>query len=512
MTRARRNPAAFERVGMKVNPVVFFVSAGAILVFVVLGGVFTNELDRWFVGLQESIVRNLGWIYILSVAVFLVFSIWLCVSRYGHVRLGPPGERPKYGYFTWFSMLFSAGMGIGLLFYSVAEPILHFTEPLVSEPMSREAATEALHLAFFHWGLHAWGIYIVVGLSLSYFTYRRGLPLSVRSALYPLLGNRIDGLAGDVVEILAVFGTLFGVATSLGIGALQINEGLSYLDVMSVSRTNQLVLITGITAIATMSVVSGLDRGIRRLSELNLVLGLFLLFFVLVTGPTVFLISSFVQGLGYYGQHLIETTFRTGAFDAAKQWQSSWTMFYWAWWISWSPFVGMFIARVSRGRTIREFILGVLFVPSLVAFLWFSVFGSTALYIELFGNGGIAESVQESIPTALYVLLGQLPWPTFTAALATIVIVTYFVTSSDSASLVIDILTASGDPNPPVGQRVFWALAEGAVAAVLLVAGGLRALQTAVITMALPFTFVLAIMCWGLFRALRTEEEQENLP
>ena len=489
---------------MKVNPYVFFVSAGIILVFLFLGTIFTAPVNQAFQLLQDGIARHFGWFYVLSVGFFLVFILWLFISPYGKIRLGKSHNRPEFSNVSWFAMLFSAGMGIGLLFYSVAEPVLHFTTPPYTEPMTSESARQAMILTFYHWGLHAWAIYIVVGLSLAFFAYRHDLPLSIRSTLYPVLGNRIYGPLGNLVEILAVFGTLFGVATSLGLGVQQVNAGLSYLGVLRESQGNQLILIGGITAVATASVVSGLDNGIRRLSTLNLLFGVLLLLFVLFTGPTVFLLGSMVQSTGSYLQELVGMTFQTDVFRGLE-WKKQWTLFYWGWWISWSPFVGMFIARVSRGRTIRQFIAGVLLVPTLMTFVWMVVFGHTAIHSELFGRGGISEAVSSSTPTALFALLEQLPLPRISAILATLVVATFFITSSDSGSLVIDILTSGGDPEPPVGQRIFWALTEGAVAAVLLVAGGLLALQTAVITTALPFCVIMIFMGYSRRKALRAD-------
>lgn len=494
-----------ERYGFKINPYVFIPSAGAIVLFVILGVSLPRRMEAFFKALQGFIISNFGWFYILSVAIFLLFTIWLALSRYADIRLGPDDSVPDYRFGTWLAMLFSAGMGIGLLFFSVAEPILHFINPPTAEPRTIEAARRAVHLTFFHWGLHAWAIYTVVGLSLAYFTHRHRLPLTIRSAFYPLFGERIYGAIGNTIDTFAVFGTMFGIATSLGLGVMQVNAGLAHLHLLPVSPLNQLILIAVITLVATASVVSGLDRGIKWLSELNMGLGLLLVGAVFLFGPTVFLVSSLVQSIGYYLQNLVGTTFRTDAF-IGTEWQGAWTMFYWGWWIAWSPFVGMFIARISRGRTIREFILGVMLVPTLLTFVWLVVFGNTALHIELFQGGGIAPAVQANVPVALFVLLEKLPWSGATSVLAIVVIATYFVTSSDSGSLVIDILTADGDLDPPIRQRVFWALTEGAVAAALLLSGGLVALQTAAITTALPFCAIMLMMCYSLVKGLRAEE------
>jgi choline/glycine/proline betaine transport protein len=342
---------------------------------------------------------------------------------------------------------------------------------------------------------------------LAYFAFRKGLPLTIRSTLYPLIGNRINGWIGHSVDIFAVLGTMFGVATSLGIGVMQVNAGLNYLFDLNISASVQVVLIAGITLLATISVVAGLDAGIRRLSELNLSLALLMLLFVLLSGPTALLLNGFLQNLGYYFSNVVAMTFNSYAYQPVVEWMGTWTLFYWAWWISWSPFVGMFIARISRGRTIREFIIGVLLVPAGITFLWLSVFGNTALFIELGGGAGsISKATLESMPTALFVMLEQLPMAQIISVVAVLLIVTFFVTSSDSGSLVIDIITSGGSEEPPVWQRVFWAVSEGIVASILLAAGGLSALQTAAICSALPFAFVMLFICFGLFRGLQMEE------
>lgn len=489
-----------------INRPVFYVSAGFVIVLVALTVFFTDSMSAMLGALQRGIVEHFGWYYILVVAGFLFFVLFLFCSRYGSIRLGDDDEEPEYSYPTWFAMMFSAGMGIGLLFYGVAEPILHFIEPLESEPGSIPAAREAMELAYFHWGLHAWGVYIIVGLSLAYFAYRHGFPLTIRSTLYPLLGARAWGGVGNAVEIMAILGTVFGVATSLGLGVAQINSGLAYLDLLSVSTTNQLWLVAIITLMATGSVASGLDRGVRRLSELNIIVAALIMLFVFLTGPTVFLLSTFVQNVGHYVQTLVEMSLRTTAYRGVE-WQASWTMFYWGWWISWSPFVGMFIARISRGRTVREFIGGALFAPTLVGFIWFAVFGNTALHMELFGDGGLVDAVQESTPTALFVLLDKLPFATITSTFTVFVVVLFFVTSADSGSLVIDILAHGGDGNPPLGTRIFWGLSQGFVAAVLLLAGGLTALQAAALASAFPFSIVMIFMCISLLMGLRAEAQ-----
>jgi choline/glycine/proline betaine transport protein len=495
---------------LPLNPFVFLTSAGVIALFVLLAVIFTDEMRAGMGALQDFIVDTFGWFYILAVGGFLVFVLYLLLSPYGAIKLGRDDDEPDYSYLTWFAMLFSAGMGIGLLFYGVAEPIMHFGDPPGMEGGTVAAAQRAMEITVFHWGLHAWAIYIVVGLALCYASYRHGLPLTIRSTLYPLLGDKVNGPIGQLVEILAIFGTLFGVATSLGVGVQQINAGLEYLGLIDISTLNQVLLIAGITTAATVSVVSGLDVGIRRLSEANLVLGAVLLLFVFIAGPTLFLLSAMVENTGRYLQTVVEATFRTMPYEDSE-WQKNWTLFYWGWWISWSPFVGMFIARISRGRTIREFIAGVLLVPSALGIVWFTVFGETAIHRELYGQGGIVEAVSGEMATAVFVMLEGLPWGSISTVVATLLVATFFVTSSDSGSLVIDILSTDGNPDPPVASRVFWAVTEGVVAALLLVLGGLTALQTAAITTALPFTVIMVFICIALYRGLRAERHRAGM-
>lgn len=495
---------------MQVNPPVFYVSAALIIAFALYGALFPKRAGSLFDTLQEGIVRNFGWFYIAAVAVFLFFVIFLMLSRYGDVRLGPDESEPEYSYLSWFAMLFSAGMGIGLLFFGVAEPIQHYALPPVGEGRTVEAARQAMVLTFFHWGLHAWAIYIVIGLALAYFAFRRGLPLTLRSALFPLIGNRIHGPIGHAIDIFAVLGTMFGVATSLGFGVLQVNAGFAYLFGLPVSTQVQLVLIAVITGMATISAGTGLDKGVKRLSELNIILAVALLVFVLATGSTVFLLQAFVQNIGAYLGAVIQRTFRMYAYEP-NAWLGQWTLFYWGWWISWSPFVGMFIARISRGRTIREFVGGVLLVPVLFTFLWMTVFGNTAIALDLSNTAPIVQTVADDLPTALFEVLQQLPLSVIASGIATLLVITFFVTSADSGALVIDMITSGAASNPPVWQRIFWAVCAGVVAAVLLVAGGLQALQTAALASALPFAVIMLFICYGLLRALQTESQSSSI-
>ncbi|WP_114953443.1 BCCT family transporter [Sphingosinicella terrae] len=493
-----------SRPRMDVNPPVFFVSAALILAFVLFGSLFADEAGRLFAAAQATIILDFGWFYIVAVAGFLLFVLFLMLSRYGDVKLGPDDSEPDYSYLSWLAMLFSAGMGIGLLFFGVAEPIQHYALPPVGEGRTIDSARQAMVLTFFHWGLHGWAVYIVVGLALAYFSFRRGLPLTLRSALYPLIGNRINGPIGHAIDIFAVLGTMFGVATSLGFGALQVNAGFAYLFGLPVSPLVQVLLIAVITAMATVSAVVGLDRGIKRLSELNILLAVSLLVFVLIAGSTVFLLQAFVQNVGAYFGSIVQRTFRMYAYEP-NPWLGDWTLFYWGWWISWSPFVGMFIARISRGRTIREFILGVLLVPPLFTFFWMTVFGNTAIQMDLSGVAPIAATAADNMPVALFEMLAQLPLSAIASGLATLLIITFFVTSADSGALVIDTITSGGAENAPVWQRLFWALCGGAVAASLLAGGGLEALQTAVTASALPFGVVMVFICYGTLRALQME-------
>jgi choline/glycine/proline betaine transport protein len=496
---------------MKVHPVVFFTSVALIFIFV-LGTIFNLETaTELFNATKEGITSYFGWFLILAVQLFLIFAVYMAVSRYRHVRLGGDDAKPSYSFLSWLAMLFSAGMGIGLMFWAVAEPIFHYGSPPRGEGGTMEAASQAMDITFLHWGLHAWAIYAVIGLTLAYFTFNRGMPLSIRSAFYPILGEKIHGFWGNLVDIIAVVATLFGVATSLGLGVDQVNAGLNHLFGISQSVWMKVLLIAIITAFATVSVVSGLDKGIKRLSQLNLMLAALLLLFVILLGPTLFILKSFVQNTGHYLQNLFELSSWSEAYQAESNWQGSWTVFYWAWWIGWSPFVGVFIARISKGRTIKEFVLGVLLVPSLMTFLWMSGFGGNALYSAIFGDASIVAAVNNDYAMSLFAMLEQLPWSLITSLIAMFLVVIFFVTSSDSGSLVIDMLSSGGHLNPPTAQRVFWAVTEGVVAAVLMLGGGLVALQAAAISTGLPFAVVLLLMAFCLFKALQEDYVTQHI-
>ncbi|MCL1044485.1 BCCT family transporter [Shewanella electrodiphila] len=490
-----------------IYPPVFFPSVLLIFVMVFICAVWPEQASIFFKSIQSYLEVKAGWLYIVGVAIFLIFIIFVMVSRFGDIKLGPDHSVPDYSFKSWASMLFSAGMGIGLMFFGVAEPVMHYLAPPDATPETLEAAKEALNITFYHYGIHIWAIYAVVALSLAYFSYRHKLPLLPRSALYPLIGERIYGPIGHAVDTFAVLGTMFGVATSLGFGVLQVNSGLSYLfDGVPNNPTVQVVIIMIITAIATLSVFAGLDKGVKRLSVLNLTLALLLLTAVLLLGPTVMLLQAFVQNTGGYLSDIVGKTFNLYAYEQKDDWLGGWTLLYWGWWISWSPFVGTFIARVSRGRTIREFIAGVLFFPTGVTFLWMTVFGNSA--IDLIRNQGatyLSEAVSSDVSVALFRFFEHLPFSTALSVLAIFLVVTFFITSSDSGSLVIDNLTSGGNEQSPAGQRVFWAILQGVVASVLLLAGGLQALQTAAIASALPIMIVMLLMCIGLYKALQDD-------
>lgn len=489
----------------RLNPPVFYSAAGLISLLLLFTAIFPKTADNTFQAVQSAIIENASWFYVLAVAVILISVVYLGFSQFGKIKLGPDHAEPDYSKLTWFSMLFSAGMGIGLMFFGVAEPVMHFLAPPVVEAGTAEAAREAMKITFFHWGLHAWAIYAIVALILAFFAYRHNLPLTLRSALYPMIGDRIYGPIGHAVDVFAVIGTVFGVATSLGYGVAQINSGLGYLFGIPVSNLVQVGLIVGVTLLAIISVTTGLDKGIRRLSELNMGLAVLLLLFILVMGPTVFLLQAFVQNTGAYVSEIVSNTFNLFAYEKTD-WIGGWTLFYWGWWLSWAPFVGLFIARVSRGRTIREFVSGVLLVPAGFTLMWMTFFGNSA--IELIMNQGaesLAQLVQKDESQALFLFLENFPFSTFLSGLATVMVVVFFVTSSDSGSMVVDMLCSNGRDDTPAWQRIFWASAEGVVAIILLLAGGLGALQTMTIASALPFTIVLMAATYGLIKALRVD-------
>jgi len=483
-----------------------FVSASAIIIALLLyTAALPNQAQALFTLVQASIVDNGSWFYVLTVAFIFFFVIFLGFSRYGEIRLGPDHSTPDYSLVSWLSMLFAAGMGIGLMFFGVAEPLMHYLAPPTAETGTVEAVQEAMKMTFFHWGLHAWAIYAIVALVLAYFSYRHNLPLTLRSALYPLIGDRIYQWPGHLVDVFAVVSTVFGVATSLGLGASQVNAGFGYLFGIDVSSTNQILIMCGIISLAVVSVATGLDKGIKRLSEANMILAVILLTLIFVIGPTVFLLKAYLQNIGDYLADIVHNTFNLFAYKKTN-WIGGWTIFYWGWWLAWAPFVGLFIARISRGRTIREFILGVMLIPTVFTLLWMTIFGNSA--IDLVYNQGVValgEMVSQDSSVALFVFLENFPLSTVLSFFSVLMIVIFFVTSCDSGAMVVDMLCSHGSNETPLWQRIYWAVGIGVVAAILLLAGGLNALQTMTIVSALPFAIVLLLAIVGLIKALRVE-------
>ena len=493
--------------GFDLHPHVTFASVAVLAIFIILTLMFKDQAAQLTETALGWISSTFGWFFILGANIFIIAALVFAFGPLGTIRIGGKNAMPEFSRLAWFAMLLSAGMGIGLMFWSVGEPMFHYISPSPMfsgiEGETPDAAQAAMAVTFFHWGLHPWAIYAIVGLGLAFFAYNRGLPLTIRSIFHPVLGDRIYGFWGNLIDVLSVLATLIGLATSLGLGASQVNAGLNYLFGITISPMVQIILITVITAFATMSVVAGLDSGVKRLSELNMGLaGLFMLF-VLIVGPTVYILSGFTQSLGFYLKNLPELSLWTETFRDTN-WQGSWTVFYWAWWISWSPFVGMFIARVSKGRTVREFILGVMIVPTLLSFIWMSVFGGSALSLQSSGTD-LAAAVNSNVATAMFEMMKSFPMTPVLSFAAIILVVVFFVTSSDSGSLVVDHLTSGGKLDSPVPQRVFWAVMEGIVAAVLLLGGGLKTLQTASITTGLPFTLLLLFIVYALYKGLSQE-------
>ncbi len=504
--------------GLDIHNPVFVISGLAIVAFVFLTLAFQNDIEPVFSGLRVWLTSSLDWFFIGAANVFVLLCLVLIVTPYGSVRIGGPDATPNYSYTGWLAMLFAAGMGIGLMFFGVSEPISHYSSAIAGTTLEEGARTdwaplgaaadnqeEAIRLGMaatiFHWGLHPWAIYAIVALSLAIFTYNKGLPLTIRSIFYPIFGERVWGWTGHIIDVLAVFATLFGLATSLGFGAEQANAGLEFLFGIPVTDTSKVVLILAITAVALVSVLMGLDGGVKRLSEANMVLALLLLLFVIFVGPTGAILSGFLSNLWAYAEYLPALSNPVGREDA--NFSQGWTSFYWAWWISWSPFVGMFIARVSRGRTVREFIICVLLIPSLVSVLWMTSFGGTAIY-QIVNDGYTA--VQESaLELKLFSMLAALPLAQVTSFIGIVLVIVFFVTSSDSGSLVIDTITAGGKVNAPVSQRVFWCIFEGLVAIALLLGGGLVALQAMAVSTGFPFAVLLLLACWSIVKGLASE-------
>ncbi|MDI5983847.1 choline BCCT transporter BetT [Halomonas sp. M4R5S39] len=499
----------------RINPTVFYGSATGILIFALWTMIFTEQASGVIFAVLGWISDTFGWFYFLAVVFYLVFVIAIGLSRFGKLRLGPAHSKPDFNVVTWAAMLFSAGIGIDLLFFCIAEPVSQFLAPPEGDPGTVAAARHAMELTFLHWGLSGWGIYTLVGMSLAFFSYRHGLPLTIRSALYPVFGRRIEGGIGHTVDIAAVLGTVFGIATSLGIGIIQLNFGLNYMFDVPESTLTQAALAVLIVVFSAISAVTGVDKGIRRLSEFNMLLALILMLFVLFTGQTVFLLNALVMNVGDYLSNFISLSFHTYAFEPPSDWLNAWTVFFWAWWIAWGPFVGLFLARISRGRTVREFVAGTLILPLTFMMAWMSIMGNSAIDMVMNGTGVMefGEQAMNNPGSAIYLFLQGMPWVGLTTVVVTVLAIVFFVTSGDSGSLVLSNLTSVlTDPNhdAPSWMRILWAAIIGMLTLALLMAGGLEALQGAVVIMGLPFALVLFLMMLGLFKALKVEGMKED--
>jgi len=468
---------------------------------------FPDSSEAVLRNIQSSIYENLHWVYSLLVTFFLIFQLALAFSKMGNVRLGADNSEPQYGFFSWIAMLFAAGMGIGLMYYGVAEPMSHYVEPALPND-TVNPAKEAQLATFFHWGLHAWGVYGIMGLILAYFSFRYKLPLAVRSGLFPLLRERINGRIGDVVDVFTLVSTFFGIATSLSLGVMQLNAGLEHLGVLNESSLLfQGIIIIVVTSAAILSALAGLNKGVKRLSEVNLLMTIILVIFILVLGPTTFLFGAFSEGIGNYINQFADLSFKTFAFEKdGHSWFTNWTVMYWAWWISWAPFVGLFIARISRGRTIREYILAVLFVPSIFIFLWMTVFGNGAIWVDQHQAAGALSALAGNTDILLFAFFEQFPLAKPLCVMALIMVVVFFITSADSGILVMNSIASGSKMKPPQWQNIFWGILLAIISIVLLSIGGINSLQTMTLVTALPFGLIMLILCFCLFKALRTDE------
>lgn len=491
---------------------VFYISLVIVGLFIIWGtipeSIFPNgNLDHVTSVIQQFLTDRFGWFYLMSATGFLVFSIYLIFSPYGKIKLGRPNDEPEFSYISWFAMLFSAGMGIGLVFWGTAEPLMHYYNPPLGEGETIESARIAMQHSFFHWGLHPWGIYATIGLALAYFKFRKNMPGVVSSVLYPLLGEKVKGPLGTTVNVIVVFATVFGVATSLGFGAIQISGGAAYVFDIEQSVFMQLIIIAIVTVLFMLSAYSGLSKGIKYLSNTNLILAFLLMIFILFLGPTQFILELFTNTIGSYINNLPSMSLRMAPFNEGNaSWIDDWTIFYWAWWIAWAPFVGTFIARVSRGRTIREFVSGVLLVPTIFGALWFTIFGGSAIGLEFFEGVALHEQITTmGEEVALFALLENFPASTFTSIVGIILIAIFFITSADSATFVLGMQTTGGRMDPSNQVKFTWGIVQSATAAVLLWQGGLAALQTASIIAAFPFAIIMILMIISLVKALKTE-------
>ena len=485
---------------------VFCSSLSIIFCITILSSIFPTYLNGLFTQLQSWLSINVGWLYILSVGIILLLSIYLCFSSMGDIRLGPDHEEAEFKNLSWFSMLFSAGMGIGLMFWGVAEPLMHLSAPPVGEAFSVDSAKASMQITFFHWGIHAWAIYGMLAVTMAYFSYRKNMPLLPRSVFYPILGEKIHGIFGDIIDTFAVISTIFGVSSSLGIGVVQISAGLNYLFNMPEGLLSQVILIIFITAISMLSVILGVEKGIKALSNINIIIALLLMSLILFLGNTTHLMQSFVQNTGAYFSDLIYKTFNLYAYEPKESWIGGWTLLYWGWWISWSPFVGMFIARISKGRTIREFMLGVLFAPTLFTFLWMTIFGNSAISLVLNDESKVLiDAINQNVPVAIFKFFEFFPFSSILSLVGLVLIMTFFISSSDSGALVVTSLVTSGEENPATWQKVLWSAIMALVASTLLFAGGLGALQTMTILTSFPILLVILIGAYSLIKSLQED-------
>ncbi|ABM62615.1 BCCT family transporter [Halorhodospira halophila] len=490
------------------SPRVTAISTFLVAAFALAGAIWPKHLEAVVTGWRESLTPFLQWYYVLVVAAFLLLVIWLGTGRFKNVRLGQDHEVPEFRTFSWLTMLFAAGMGVGLIFWAVAEPISHFdSNPFTVSGDTTEAADTALRLAYFHWGLNGWAVFSLVALILAYFSFRRGLPLTMRSAFYPLIGKHIHGPWGDAVDILAVLATVFGIATTLGLGIQQLNTGIGELTGITAGTTGQIAIAITVMGIATISVLYGVQSGVRLISEANFWMSAAVLLFFLLWGPTQYLLALIVQSTGDYLQNLFTLSFHTHA-NALGDWQAEWTLFYWGWWLAWAPFVGIFIARISRGRKLREFVMGVLLVPTGITIVWIGLFGGNAIHIELFGPGGVVDATREEVSTAVFRTIELMDvgiWATAASILVTVLIATYLITSANAGILVTQTLLSNGSTEISRLHTVIWGTVITLVTIVLLTAGGLTTLQGAVIAAAVPFSFIIIGMVVGLLKALEQE-------
>ena len=504
---------------MKKTTPVFIISIIVAILFIIWGvlpgSMLGNaSLQNVTADVQGFIVEKFGWFYLLTATFFLLFSVILIFTKYGRIKLGKDTDEPEYGYLTWFAMLFSAGMGIGLVFWGASEPMFHFYAPPTGEGPTAESARVAMRYSFFHWGFHPWAIYSVIALALAYFQFRKGSPGVISQILRPIFGDRVDGTIGVLINFIAVFATIFGVATSLGLGAIQISGGLSSINTAIPNNfTTQLVVISLVSVLFIISAQTGLNKGIKYLSNMNVVLAISLMLFLLFAGPTNFIMDLFTTSIGSYLQNLPSMSFRMFPFDQDNTWVQDWTIFYWAWWIAWAPFVGTFIARISKGRTIREFLLGVLLVPTLFGALWFSVFGGSAIFLEYFKDISVFSVIEsQGMESALFSVLQHYPFGLTMSIFAIILIGTFFITSADSATFVLGMQSTNGSLNPPGSVKFTWGVIQSATAAILLWTGGLEALQTASIIAAFPFAIIMILMVFSLLKAFKSEKFTEMKP